>query len=161
MPETLKQLGKPDFTTLKPDQVRISTVVEFGGDPQADVSGVMQKAMGGGVADCVFCDHCVGCDCFCEHVDPQFKLDTSVSGPVKIAREVIYELIEEANSEHGKCELTQTRVIVEMSEQTYRQMPGKENFVDLGTAGAGTNMKQYLLKATRGPLHNRKGNPDQ
>ncbi|WP_461614934.1 hypothetical protein [Clostridium sp. Marseille-QA1073] len=68
------------------------------------------------------------------------------AGPVKIANDVIYELVQEADMEHGECQITQSRTILEMPQEAYEQMPEKDRFVEVGTTDTGS--KQYLLRGS-------------
>ena len=91
---------------------------------------------------------CQGCQCSQEKsiffVDKQINLAKLTPGPVKIARDIVYELVGETDATHGEAVMTQSRVIVEMPPAAFEQMPGKERFVEVGKAEGGA--KQYLLK---------------
>jgi hypothetical protein len=64
--------------------------------------------------------------------------------PLKIAVDIIYERVQDADVEYGECDLRQSRVVVEMTEAAYNQVPAKENFVEIGTGPSGE--KQYLWR---------------
>ncbi len=153
MPEKLKPIGKPNFSSLQPTQVRVSSVIEIGAKYPGKLPDLVsqscescQKCEG-----CESCQKCEGCQS-CQKSRTGFILKelgiaTLSGGPVKVANDVIYELIQEADAEHGKCEITQSRVIIELPQKVYDQLPGKDKFVEIGTTKTGA--KQYLLKETQ------------
>jgi hypothetical protein len=77
-------------------------------------------------------------------VDKEINIGALTPGPVKLARDIVYELIQEADSEHGEAVMTQSRVILEMPEAAFEKMRGKERFTEIGIAQGG--VKQYLLQ---------------
>ena len=150
MPEKLKPLGKPNFSSLEPSEIRVSSILEIGArnitklpDLVSEGCETCQKCEG-----CESCQKCEGCQScqksLTDFMGKDLGLGNLPGGPIKVARDVIYELIQEADTEHGKCEITQSRVIVEMPKKVYELWPEKDRFVEIGTTKTGD--KQYLLK---------------
>ena len=154
MPEKLQPLGKPNFSNLTPAQMRVSTVIEVGANYKGLVPSLRKDD--GGCESCVKCEGCQSCQ-KCEGcqscqkslmatLGEQLGIAGLAGKPLKVAYDVIYERVQEADAEHGEANLTQSRVIVEMPDETYQAVPSKENFTVLGTTKAG--VKQYLWQGS-------------
>ncbi|WP_461614935.1 hypothetical protein [Clostridium sp. Marseille-QA1073] len=148
MPEKLKPIGSPNFSSLAPAQVRVSSVVEIG-TKYFGRSSELVDMLSGPCQTCESCQKCQSCES-CNKCQAyrstllEGDIDNLSAGPVKIAKDVIYELIQEADMEHGEYQLTQSQTILEMPQEAYEQMPEKDMFVEIGTTDTGN--KQYLLR---------------
>ncbi|WP_454054060.1 hypothetical protein [Clostridium sp. Marseille-Q7071] len=152
MPEKLQPIEKPNFSSLAPAQVRISSTVEIGTKYLGRSDELVDLFAGSSCQrceSCVTCQRCQTCQS-CQRnpyrmsFEGDIDIDSLSAGPVKIAKDVIYELIQEADMEHGECQFTQSRTILEMPQEAYEQMPEKDRLVEIGTTDTGT--KQYLLR---------------
>ncbi len=164
MPKKIQRMGDVKFSSLAPDQVRISSVVEIGekylGTLVLENQEVPKVVDFNLLADCHACESCQGCECCqacqscqgcqCDRnmvslLDKEIDLRNIITGPMRAAREVIYEL-HEADAEHGSAEIKQSRLILEMPEEAFEKLPEKERFLEIPTKNRG--VKRYLLKET-------------
>ena len=161
MPKKIQPMGDVKFSSLAPEQVRISSVVEIGEKyigtlvlENQEVPKVVDSNLTAGCHECESCqccERCLSCQhCQCDKsmvslLDKQIGLRNIITGPVRAAREVIYELYE-ADAKHGSAEIKQSRLILEMPEEAFEKLPEKERFLEIPTESRG--VKRYLLKET-------------
>ena len=162
MPKKIQPMGDVKFSSLAPEQVRISSVVEIGEKylgtlvlENQELPNVVDSNL---IGECEGCQRCQGCHA-CERcqscqscqssmvslLDKEIGLRNIITGPMRAAREVIYEL-HEADAEHGSAEIKQSRLILEMPEEAFEKLPEKERFLEIPTKNRG--VKRYLLKET-------------
>ena len=152
MPGKISPAEQPDFSDLKPEQVKVTSFIEIGSKFQGKIPGGLvgscEHCQG-----CESCDHCQTCEscqtCQCEsdldlHLAHDLGIDGLVNKPLKFAVNVIYEPIKATAKRQSGSALKQTNVIIEMSEEAFTAIPGKKNFIEVGSSKRGE--KQYLWK---------------
>ena len=160
MPKKLEPINELNFTNIAPSQVRISAVLEIGADFTGELPAWLPTWLR--ECDCGIC--CESCDCVsCDSQSAgseassyrsaamaggpfagnEIKIRNLKPGPIKIAKDIVYERVQEADAEHGEAVVRRDWVILEMPKDAYDRMPEKDLLVEVGTAGTGA--KQYLL----------------
>lgn len=95
MPKKLRNTGKLDLSSLSPKEVKPSTVIERGDKFLGKFSDLEDFSL-----SCESCQTCQGCES-CQKSDinlemssflKESKINKSSIGPVKVAREVVYEI---------------------------------------------------------------------
>ena len=153
MPERLRKIQDIDITKLSPHQVRLSTVLEIGAgvgrlpdvfSPPGERCESCEKCEG-----CQSCQTCQGCQS-CQTSIEGMVLENLVGadalsvGPMRLVRDVIYELVEASDIDQGVQETKESRVLLEASEGAYDRMLRKDLFAEVGTTKSGA--KRYVLR---------------
>ncbi len=117
MPKKLRNTGKLDLSSLSPKEVKPSTVIERGDKFLGKFSDLEDFSLSCESCQtcqgCESCQTCQGCES-CQKSDinlemssflKESKINKSSVGPMKVAREVVYEIDQKSDKtkvEHGK-----------------------------------------------------------